>query len=78
LKITRSDNIKDKVKNITLEFNDEAVKPAKEIVGNVSINYDGRYDSISINSQIEDSSDVFTFTEVEGKKKITHMQDYPS
>jgi hypothetical protein len=69
LKITRSDNIKDKVKNITLEFNDEAVKPAKEIVGNVSINYDGRYDSISINSQIEDSSDVFTFTEVEGKKK---------
>ncbi|MDF0679756.1 MAG: hypothetical protein P0116_02195 [Candidatus Nitrosocosmicus sp.] len=35
------------------------------------INYTGRFDSISINSQIEDSSDVFTYTEINGKK-INH------
>lgn len=60
---------KDKVKTISLEFDDEVAIPAKEMVGNISINYDGRYDSISINSQIEDSSDVFIYTEVEGRKK---------
>jgi len=62
-------NNNDKDKTIKLEFKDEVVIPDKEIAGNISINYEGRYDSISINSQIEDSSDVFTYTEIEGKKK---------
>lgn len=62
-------NNNDKDKTINLEFKDAVVIPDKEIAGNISINYDGRYDSISINSQIEDSSDVFTYTEIEGKKK---------
>lgn len=62
-------NNNDKDKTINLEFKDAVVIPDKEIAGNISINYDGRYDSISINSQIEDSYDVFTYTEIEGKKK---------
>ncbi|HXS60441.1 MAG TPA: hypothetical protein VN703_06470 [Candidatus Sulfopaludibacter sp.] len=43
----------------------------KEIDGKIIINYTGRFDSISINSQIEDSSDVFTFVEIDNKK-INH------
>lgn len=62
-----NNNVKDKI--ITLEFKDSVVIPDEETVGNISINYEGRYDSISINSQIEDSSDMFTYTEIEGRKK---------
>jgi len=65
----RPANNKLKDKTITLEFKDTVIIPDQETTGNISINYDGRYDSISINSQIEDSSDVFTYTEIEGKKK---------
>lgn len=43
----------------------------KEIDGRIIINYSGRFDSISINSQIENSSDVFTYTEIDNKK-INH------
>ena len=66
---TRPVNNNDNNKTINLEFKDAVVIPDKEMKGNISINYDGRYDSISINSQIEGSSDVFTYTEIEGKKK---------
>jgi hypothetical protein len=53
-------------KNIDLEIDGE-----KEIDGRITINYAGRFDSISINSQIEDSSDIFTYIEIDNKK-INH------
>jgi hypothetical protein len=53
-------------KNIELEIDGK-----KEIDGRIIINYAGRFDSISINSQIEDSSDVFTYIEIDSKK-INH------
>ena len=39
-----------------------------EVEGKIEIKYTGRFDSISINSQIEDTSDVFTYYEADDKK----------
>lgn len=60
---------KEQSKIILLKFSDDVVKSGSEMIGIISIKYDGRFDSISINSQIEDSSDVFNYTEIEGRKK---------
>lgn len=43
----------------------------QELHGTVEILYPGRFDSVVINSQIENSSDVFTYTSLNGKK-INH------
>jgi hypothetical protein len=56
---------------ISLTFENEETQSGQPLIGKVSIVYDGRYDSISINSQIEDSSDVFSYVELQGKK-INH------
>ncbi len=58
-------------KAIDLEIAEKEIKSGQELNGKISINYDGRFDSISINSQIENSSDVFTYFELENKK-INH------
>ena len=57
--------------NIFLDFKNKEVNTGEELECIITINYTGRFDSISINSQIEDSSDVFTYTEINGKK-INH------
>ena len=57
--------------NILLDFKNKEINTGEELECIISINYTGRFDSISINSQIEDSSDVFTYTEINGKK-INH------
>jgi len=43
----------------------------QELHGTISINYAGRFDSLVINSQIENSSDVFSYSNLNGKK-INH------
>ncbi len=58
-------------KNIDLAITENEVDGGKEVDGRISIDYSGRFDSLSINSQIEDSSDVFTYTEIDSKK-INH------
>jgi hypothetical protein len=58
-------------KKIDLEIIEKGMEGKKEVEGKVLINYTGRFDSISINSQIEDSSDVFTYIEMDDKK-INH------
>jgi hypothetical protein len=58
-------------KNIELSVIGEEVNGKEEVNGEIIINYAGRFDSISINSQIEDSSDVFTYIEIDNKK-INH------
>src|ERR1044072_882930 len=65
----KTDNTKSKTKTLNLEFDEMIVRTGVELIGNISLNYGGRFDSISINSQIEDTSDVFTYTEIEGRKK---------
>lgn len=40
----------------------------EDLHGTVVINYAGRFDSLVINSQIENSSDVFSYTSLNGKK----------
>ena len=57
--------------NIFLDLKNKEINAGEELECIISINYTGRFDSISINSQIEDSSDVFTYTEINGKK-INH------
>ena len=61
----------EKTMSIFLDFNNKEVSIGEELECIITINYTGRFDSISINSQIEDSSDVFTYTEINGKK-INH------
>lgn len=58
-------------KAVDLEIIEKEIKSGQELNGKISINYDGRFDSISINSQIENSSDIFTYLELENKK-INH------
>lgn len=53
---------------INLSFENEETQPDQVLEGRVSIVYEGRFDSISINSQIEGSSDVFSYIELQGKK----------
>jgi len=57
--------------NIILDIKNKEINAGEELECVITINYTGRFDSISINSQIEDSSDVFTYTEINGKK-INH------
>lgn len=59
---------------IKLEIQEESIIPNKEIHGKIIINYSGRYDTIVINSQIEDSRDTLKYIKINGKK-INY--DYP-
>jgi hypothetical protein len=59
------------IKDIELQIKEKETDDKYEIDGTILVSYPGRFDSISINSQIEDSSDVFTYTEVDDKK-INH------
>lgn len=46
--------------------------PGDDIHGTIILSYDSRYDTVVINSQIEDSSGAFEFIELNGRKI-----DYP-
>jgi hypothetical protein len=58
-------------KQVVLSLSDDTVVAGQELHGKVHINYSGRFDSLVINSQIENSSDVFSYTFLNGKK-INH------
>ncbi len=60
-----------KQKEIAISFSEKEIAPNQELHGLVAINYAGRFDSVVINSQIEKSSDVFTYSLLNGKK-INH------
>lgn len=53
---------------MTISIQERAVTAGQELHGKVSINYNGRWDSVVINSQIENSSDVFSYSFLNGKK----------
>lgn len=64
-------NIKPKIMGenyILINFDKSDIKPKEEVNGVIKINYIGRFDSIVINSQIENSNDIFTFIKLNDKK----------
>jgi hypothetical protein len=58
-------------KQVSISLAESSVAASEGLHGTVVINYPGRFDSLVINSQIENSSDVFSYTNLSGKK-ITH------
>ena len=55
-------------KQISLSLAESTVAAGGDLHGTVAINYSGRFDSLVINSQIENSSDVFSYSSLNGKK----------
>jgi len=57
---------------ISIELTEEQATSGQDIHGIIYLSYGSRYDTIVINSQIEDSSGTFEFVELNGRKI-----DYP-
>jgi hypothetical protein len=55
-------------KHISITILQNEIFPSQELCGTINITYPGRFDSIVIDSQIENSSDIFNFTLINGKK----------
>jgi hypothetical protein len=60
-----------KVKDISIMIIEKEISSGQDVHGNINLNYHGRYDSIIINSQIQNSNDIFNYTNINGKK-INH------
>lgn len=58
-------------KQITVSFSEDQIVAGQELHAKILISYAGRFDSLVINSQIENSSDVFSYINLNGKK-INH------
>jgi hypothetical protein len=58
--------------DVNIELVEREIVSGQEIHGTININYAGRFDSIVINSQIENSNDIFNYTSIYGKK-INHQ-----
>ena len=54
-------------KQISVSLAEGSILPGESIHGTVVINYTGRFDSLVINSQIENSSDIFYYSNINGK-----------
>lgn len=53
---------------VKISLQEQQTAAGQELHGTVTINYTGRWDSVVINSQIENSSDVFSYSALNGKK----------
>jgi len=53
---------------ISLSLAESSIRAGEDLHGTVVINYSGRFDSLVINSQIENSSDVFSYSSLNWKK----------
>jgi len=54
-------------KDVSINLAESSVVSGNDLHGTIMINYPGRFDSVVINSQIENSSDVFSYTNLNGK-----------
>jgi hypothetical protein len=54
-------------KDISISLAESSIVPGNDLHGTVVINYRGRFDSVAVNSQIENSSDVFSYSNLNGK-----------
>jgi hypothetical protein len=57
---------------VSIKLAQNEIMPGQEIHGTININYPNRFDSVVINSQIENSRDIFNYTSINGK--ITNYQ----
>jgi hypothetical protein len=55
-------------KDVSISLAESSIAAGDDLHGTVVINYHGRFDSVVVNSQIENSSDVFSYTNFNGKK----------
>ena len=55
-------------KQVSISLAESSLAAGEDLHGTVVINYPGRFDSLVINSQIENSSDVFSYANLNGKK----------
>jgi hypothetical protein len=53
---------------VSISLAESSLASGQDLHGTVVINYQGRFDSLVINSQIENSNDVFFYTNLNGKK----------
>jgi len=53
---------------ISIAFRENKISKGQEVQGRIDLNYLGRFDSIVINSQIENSNDIFNYTSLNGKR----------
>ena len=58
-------------KELFLTIEENEIHPNEEIHGRIELNYNGRFDTIVINSHIENSNDICNYIELNGKK-INH------
>lgn len=56
------------MKDVLITMVEKEMSPGQDIHGMIDIKYSGRFDSIVINSQIENSNDIFNYTDLNGKK----------
>ena len=54
-------------KDVSISLAESSIVAGNDLHGTVVINYSGRFDSVVINSQIENSSDVFSYISINGK-----------
>ena len=54
-------------KDVSISLAESSILSGNDLHGTVVIDYRGRFDSVVINSQIENSSDVFSYTNLNGK-----------
>jgi len=55
-------------KQVSIFLSESSLAAGEDLHGTVVITYTARFDSLVINSQIENSSDVFSYTNLIGKK----------
>jgi hypothetical protein len=55
-------------KQVSIVLAENQIAAGRDVHGTITINYPGRFDSVVINSQIENSSDVFSYTNLNDKK----------
>ena len=53
-------------KEISISFNRPEVSTGEIVHGRIQLNYQGRFDSLVINSQIENSDDIFRILNFNG------------
>ena len=56
------------LKDIEIKLNDTSIRPNSEIVGNITVNYTGRYDGIVIDTQILNSNELIVYKSYNNKK----------
>jgi hypothetical protein len=54
-------------KDVSISLAESSIATGNVLHATVVINYSGRFDSVVVNSQIENSSDVFSYTSLNGK-----------